>query len=172
MRTWLIRGLAAAVLSLCTMQVAAQSDPSFEQAVDATRGVATPYFEAYIARDWDRLAPLLSDAGGFTDPTAAFVFGPVKHEGKDATMKNFREGYAAIKHMAFHQTRVFVSGEHAVFEGTLDWTLELSDGKQAVTRAMPFMTILRVVDGKVIEHRDYADYAPFLQAVRAARKGA
>lgn len=82
------------------------------------------------------------------------------------------EGYAAIKHMAFHQTRVFVSGEHAVFEGTLDWTLELSDGKQAVTRAMPFMSILRVVDGKVVEHRDYADYAPFLAAVRAARQGA
>lgn len=82
------------------------------------------------------------------------------------------EGYAAIKHIAFHQARVFASGEHAVFEGTLDWTLELSDGKQAVTRAMPFMSILRVVDGKLVEHRDSADYAPFLAAVRAARQGA
>ncbi|MBL8264302.1 MAG: hypothetical protein JNM58_17960 [Xanthomonadaceae bacterium] len=33
------------------------------------------------------------------------------------------EGYAAIKHMAFHQARVFASGEHAVFEATLDWML-------------------------------------------------
>lgn len=37
---------------------------------------------------------------------------------------------------------------------------------------MPFMSILRVVDGKVVDHRDSADYAPFLAAVRAARQGA
>jgi hypothetical protein len=36
---------------------------------------------------------------------------------------------------------------------------------------MPFITVLRVVRGQVLEHRDFADYTPFLAAMRAARAG-
>jgi hypothetical protein len=84
-------------------------------------------------------------------------------------MKNFREGYAAIQHMAFVPSRTLLSGAYAVFEGTLDWTLALEGGAQAVTRRMPFITILRVRSGLVVEHTDYADYQPFIEAVRRAR---
>lgn len=156
-------------LALFAAPVRAQQGPSFSQVSVETRAVADAYFSAYIARDWDRLAPHLADAGGFSDPTAALVFGSVQFEGKVATLKNFREGYAAIEHMAFHPMRAFVSGEHAIYEGTLDWTLALGNGKQAVTKGMPFITVLRVVRGHVLEHRDFADYTPFLAAMRAAR---
>ena len=164
--------LSAAVgLFLLATPVLAQKGPPFSQVSTETRAVADPYFSAYIARDWDRLELYLAEAGGFSDPTAALVFGTVQFDGKAATLKNFREGYAAIKHMEFHQMRAFVSGEHAIYEGTLDWTLELGDGKQAVTKGMPFITVLRVVQGRVLEHRDLADYTPFLAAMRAARAG-
>lgn len=162
----------AMALGLGLPAVASAAPPTFAQASQATRSVAEPYFEAYIARQWDRLAPLLAEQGSFEDPTATLVFGPVKQAGKAATLQNFRDGYAAIRHMAFHASRVFVSGEHAVFEGTLDWTLALAGGRQAVTTGMPFITVLRVVDGRVVEHRDYADYTPFLAAVKAARETA
>lgn len=158
-------------LALTAATAWAQKGPSFSQTGLATRAVADPYFQAYIARDWDRLEPLLADAGGFADPTAALVFGPVRVDGKAATLKNFREGYAAIRHMEFHPMRTFVSGEHAVYEGTLDWTLALKSGKEAVTKGMPFITVLRVVEGRVLEHRDFADYTPFLAAMRAAQAG-
>lgn len=36
---------------------------------------------------------------------------------------------------------------------------------------MPFLTILRVAKGQVVEHRDFADYAPFLDALRKAKAG-
>lgn len=170
MKTSLARH-AIVCLALLASQVWAQGKPSFAQVSAETRTVAAAYFRAYIARDWDVLAPLLAEGGGFSDPTASMVFGSVKFEGKEATLKNFREGYAAIKHMEFHEMRAFVSGDHAVFEGTLDWTLELRGGKQAVTRAMPFITVLRVVGGRVLEHRDFADYTPFLAAMRAAQAG-
>lgn len=163
-------GLALA-LTLVAAPVWAQGKPSFAEIGAKTQAVADRYFSAYVARDWDRLEPLLADNGGFSDPTASLVFGSVQAAGKAATLKNFREGYAAIRHMAFHPMRSFVSGEHAVFEGTLDWTLELKGGKQAVTQGMPFITVLRVVEGQVLEHRDFADYSPFLAAVRAARAG-
>jgi ketosteroid isomerase-like protein len=168
-----LQSLCCLILSVAlhATQVWAQQTPSFSQVGAKTQTVAEPYFKAYIARDWKRLEPLLADNGGFSDPTAAFVFGSVKFEGKAATLKNFREGYAAISHMEFHQMRAFVSGEHAIYEGTLDWTLELKGGKQAVTRGMPFISVLRVVDGRVMEHRDFADYTPFLAAMRAAKSG-
>jgi ketosteroid isomerase-like protein len=162
---------AAIGLAFLSSQAMAQDKPSFGQTSSATRVVAERYFNAYVARDWERLEPLLADEAAFSDPTAALVFGTVKREGKAATLKNFKEGYAAIRHMEFHPLRTFVSGEHAVYEGTLDWTLALKDGKQAVTLGMPFICVLRVVDGRVLEHRDLADYAPFLAAIGAARSG-
>lgn len=170
MRSTLLAALLIAALLLPPVALAAP--PTFAQAREATRDVAEPYFEAYIARQWDRLAPLLAEQGSFEDPTAALIFGPVRQQGKAATLKNFREGYAAIRHMVFHPSRVFYAGEHAVFEGTLDWTLALASNQQAVTLGMPFVTVLRVVEGQVVEHRDYADYTPFLAAVKAARAAA
>jgi ketosteroid isomerase-like protein len=165
------RTVLATLLCVLAHAAIAQQAPTFEQAASATQRVAEPYFAAYIARDWDRLAPLLAESGRFSDPTASSVFGAVRHEGKAAALKNFRDNYAPIVHMAFHRTRAFFSGQHAVFEGTLDWTLSLSAGKQAVTKAMPFVAIVQVVDGLVVDHQDFADYAPFLEAVRKARAG-
>lgn len=128
--------------------------------------LAERYFAAYIALDWDVLAPMLAEQGSFADLTAEPVFGEVKADGKAAMMKNFREGYAGISHMQFNRTRAFTSGGVAVFEGTLDWDYTLESGKVVVTREMPFVTILKLVDGKVIEHRDYADYQPFIDAYK------
>ena len=78
---------AAIGLALVAVQAWAQNPPSsFSQASQETQAVADPYFKAYIARDWDHLEPLLADQGGFADPTATLVFGPVKFEGKQATL--------------------------------------------------------------------------------------
>jgi len=168
------RHLLAAVVGMALAApgaIAGSAQPSFEATAAATRAVAEPYFAAYIARDWATLEPLLAASGTFTDPTAEPVFGQVMNVGKAAVMKNFREGYAAIKSMRFNRTRAFVSGPVAVFEGTLDWTLALASGHDVVTQGMPFVTTLRVVDGQVVEHRDYADYHPFVEAHRKAKAG-
>lgn len=159
----------AVALLLVAGAAAAQDKPSFAQVSAATRSVAEPYFDAYIARDWSRLEPLLADEAHFVDPTAQPVFGPVNVAGKRAVMTNFRQNYAAISHMEFRKTRAFHSGEYAVFEGSLDWSLALGNGRTAVTKNMPFITVLRVIDGQVISHQDLADYSPFLAAVRRAK---
>ncbi len=165
------RILAFSVLGLIgsSRPLFAGATESLEDKAAATGPVAQRYFAAYVARDWSALEPLLAEEGFFIDPTAEPIFGKVDHRGKRAVMKNFREGYAAIKHMAFNSSRTIVSGAHAVFEGTLDWTLGLEDGNEAITRQMPFLTILKVQTGLVVEHTDYADYRPFLEAVRRAR---
>ena len=165
----MFRCILMAVLPLFfCLATGVNAQPRFAEISESTRSVAQPYFEAYVARQWDGLEPLLAETGMFTDPTAEPLFGKVEWIGKAAVMKNFREGYAAIKDMRFNQTRTFFSGEHAVFEGTLDWTLVLDDGREVVTLGMPFLTLLHVREGRVQEHRDLADYHPFIQAHQKA----
>ncbi len=159
------------VLFAACLSVAAQSPRTFAETSAATQQVAERYFSAYIARDWNTLEPLLATDGMFSDPTAEAVFGKVENIGKQAVMKNFRENYAAIQHMHFNTMRVVFSGSHAVFEGTLDWTLNLQNGRDAVTTGMPYLAILRVEGNQVVEHTDFADYQPFIEARRKARTG-
>lgn len=143
---------------------AASPPVSFGEASKATKRAAEPYLAAYIARDWDRLERLLGDEASFTDPTATLVFGPVKSSGRETTIKFFRENYAAISHMQFNQSRAFFSGHQAVFEGTLDYTLEMKGQKPIATRGMPFVVVLKVVGERIVEHTDLADYHVFNEA--------
>jgi hypothetical protein len=164
--------LAVAMHLGVTGSAVAQDKPTFARVSTATQVVADPYFDAYIARDWSRLEPLLANEAHFVDPTAQLVFGSVDIAGKSAVMKNFRENYAAIGYMSFKKVRSFCSGEYAVFEGSLDWSLALGDGRTATTTGMPFVSVLRVVNGQVVAHQDLADYSFFLAAARLAKSSA
>lgn len=144
--------------------LAASPPVSFGEASKATKRAAEPYLSAYIARDWDRLVGFMAEEASFTDPTATLVFGPVKASGRESTIKFFQENYAAISHMQFNPSRAFFSGQIALFEGTLDYTLEMKDQKPIVTRGMPFVVVLKVVGERVVEHTDFADYHVFNEA--------
>ncbi|MBC2776381.1 nuclear transport factor 2 family protein [Parasphingopyxis marina] len=167
--------LAALALALPAAPLAAQQRPNFDATSAETAPVGEAYFAAYIARDWDALEPLLADAASFRDPTAELVFGGALADGKAAMMTLFRQGYAGITRMEFRPLRTLHAGHYAIFEGELDWALDMGDGSgegRIVESVMPFVTLLRIEDGLVVEHRDYADYAPFLAAARAARDAA
>jgi len=157
-------------LQVFSASVHAQGTPSYAELSKATERVAESYFAAYIARDWDRLSPLLAESASFSDPTASGDSAP-QSVGRQATEKNFRENYARITRMEFKRTRVFYSGHYAVFEGALTWAVDGKDGKAILTEAMPLVTILRVEGERVAEHRDFADYHPFIEARRRAQPG-
>jgi ketosteroid isomerase-like protein len=162
--------ILCALLQVFATSIHAQSAPSYTDLSKATERVAEPYFSAYIARDWDRLSPLLADDASFSDPTASGDRAP-RDVGRQATEKYFRENYARITRMEFQRIRVFYSGHYAVFEGNLTWALNGKDGKTILTEAMPLVTILRVEGERVAEHRDFADYHPFMEARRKAQPG-
>lgn len=169
MRTTLSKaGIMGFLLLLCASF--AWSQPlSYQQQSAATQEVAERYHAAYIAKNWQAVDDLLAEQAFFTDPTAEPVFGPVHHQGKQAMMANFREGYAGITHMQFMADRKLFSGQFAVFEGALDWDLRLKNGSLVKTRAMPLLTVIKVVEGRVVEHIDYGDYQPFLTAYEAVK---
>lgn len=142
---------------------------SYAQQSEVNGVIAKQYFASYMDKNWNQLEQLLAEDGSFSDPTAEPVFGKVEHIGKQAVMKNFREGYASINYMRFNQSRVLLSGQYAIFEGTLDWSLSLANGKTAVTDAMPFVSIIKIENGLVIEHRDFAGYQKFIEAYEKAK---
>ncbi|GLR13466.1 hypothetical protein GCM10007907_22560 [Chitinimonas prasina] len=134
----------------------------------AAAPVADAYLAAYVSLDWDRLEPLLADDASFNDPTAALVFGAVGTQGKLAVMQRFRKAYAPLRQMALTKRRVIHSGHFALYEGDLAWTVDMGDGRD-VSSVTPIVIVIEVKGGKVISHRDYVDYAPFLAAERANR---
>ncbi|WFL76246.1 nuclear transport factor 2 family protein [Altererythrobacter arenosus] len=158
------------LVSLAAAPLAAEEGerPGYGEMTAATAPIADAYFAAYTGRDWYRLEALAADDASFEDPTATYVFGGVASAGRTAMMERFRVGYAGITHMEFETARRFVSGDLAIYEGELDWGLDLGDGT-LVSSVTPMVIILTVENGKVVKHRDYVDYAPFNAAVKAAR---
>lgn len=166
------RGLTAlflgALLSGLVWPAAVGAQTALRDLTARTLAVAEPYFQAYIARQWDTLEPLVADGMVFSDPTATTVWNTPRHAGKAAVMKAFREGYAQITDMQFKPLRQFASGHHAVFEGELDWSLRLEDGRIVRSNA-PFVVILEAREGQVTSHTDLLDYRAFVDALRAKR---
>lgn len=138
--------------------------PSYVASSEAAARVGERYFKAYIAKHWNEVESLLATDGRFTDPTAERVFGPVILEGKVAVMANFRENYRNLE-LSFERLRVMHSGDFSIFEGELTWSMKLPRRTLHIER-MPLITVLRVVDGSVVEHIDYADYHRFIEAER------
>ncbi|WCL55253.1 nuclear transport factor 2 family protein [Gimibacter soli] len=149
---------------------AEETRPTYSGTTEVTAPVADAYFKAYIARDWDALEPLLADAASFEDQTARLVFGGVAREGRLAMMDLFRNGYASIKDMSFNPLRTIHSADFGLYEGVLHWEIDVNG--VIVISETPFVTIVKVLEGKVIEHRDFVDYAPFIAAWKQASEAA
>ena len=169
MKAWV---LGLALLSSILPTFAQAPLPSLAERSAQTEAIARPCFDAYIARDWDRVEPLMDEQVRFDDATAHLVFGAVGKQGKAVLMKAFRGTYASIRDMRFHQQSQFTFGEHMVFVGEQEWSNGLPDGLKVDTR-MPFVVRLQVPrNGKVLEHQDTADHKPFIAALRRARAAA
>ncbi len=140
---------------------------AYEKNTKVSREIAERYFGFYINKNWDALAPLLADHANFVDPTAEQLFEGVSvWAGKATVLKNFREQYSATT-MAYAPLRVLESGKYVVFEGALHWTLTLP--KRRIEATLPFMTMLKIENGLIVEHRDMADYQAFIAAEKATR---
>ena len=152
--------------------ISAAAIARYQSASLSAQETGEAYFAAYLKKEWDTVESLLADHASFRDVTAELLFDSVSHEGKEAVMTIFREGFARITDMRFHETRTLYSGHYALFEGALDWTVVIEDGRAPLSMTMAIMTMLKVGDGLVVEHRDFADYTPFIAAERASRERA
>lgn len=162
-------GIAISAPTIAQETESGQTTLSYEEAGQQAALITDAYFDAYIGRDWDALELLLSEEASFEDPTATRVFGPIRSDGSAAMMERFRSGYSVITHMRFDLDRRLVSGDVGVYEGTLDWGVDIGNGS-TVAAVSPMVIVITVAEGKVVKHRDYLDYSSFLAAVSASRK--
>lgn len=146
--------------------VAADDEQNFRDSSAVSALVGQAYFDAYISMNWDEVALRLAEKSKFSDPTAAQIWGTPEQTGKSNIVKNFMKAYRPLT-MRFTPTRKIFSGNFALFEGTLDWSYELPQ-RTITTEKMPFVVVLRLENGLIVEHRDYADYTPFFIAEKAA----
>jgi ketosteroid isomerase-like protein len=152
----------------CASRLGAQSPraSAYLAASDSSRTVGQEYLRAYVALDWDQIDSMLGEDASFQDPTAELIFGGKLVSGRDNMMAKFRTGYAGIQ-MSFVETRAVYSGHYAIIEGLLTWSAPLGDGRRVTAKDSPFVLVLRIEGGRVVEHRDYADYHPFIAAMQA-----
>lgn len=165
-----LRTLLVLLLSFPATAALAEGNPaptSFAKRTESNQQVADRYVSAYFDKRWDDLSAVSADSLDFQDPTALLVFGPPpERDSKEKVLELFRTGYAPLE-LKFDQLRAVYSGDHALYEGNLDWVYHLPE--RDVHSITPMVVILRLENGKVVEHRDYVDYRPFIEAEIASR---
>lgn len=148
--------IAAAAVFYSIAAASASPTPSIVEA-------AQKYLAAYSAFDMEKMAPLISDDMVFTDPTKPLETNggePFIHSGKDAVLGALG-GYAKLYKefsLDYDIRRYFESNGAVIFEGDITYNI-LTDDQQTLTGTAPIVTIITVKDGKIVEHRDYYDYA-------------
>jgi ketosteroid isomerase-like protein len=126
----------------------------------STEEVAGRYLERTFAQRYDELVDLYAEDAVFHDPTADVFEGPVA----DGPVRGAAEIVALQKSWGIHAsefdvTRHFTVGERALYEGTLN----IRYGEEAPWIAIPFITVLRVEDGRLTERTDFAEYVESFQ---------
>ena len=131
--------------------------------------IAESYLDALCALDFVTVrTPLASDAT-FRDPTGDALAGTeISYRGRDAIISGFEASAPTLRNAGFEVRSGFDSGEYVVLN--LIYRFEVNGeafaGPEArIPVAMPAVTILRIVNGRVQEHLDHGDYDEFMGQV-------
>lgn len=125
-----------------------------------TIAVARDYLEAYQALDLVRLESFYADQVRFNDPTSLRVQGvggPFIWNGRVEVMNGLRGWSAFIRSLRYDLDRVYEASGHVVFVGAVNPLVATPDGLAQYRYNV--VTIVTIESGRVIEHRDYTDYA-------------
>jgi limonene-1,2-epoxide hydrolase len=124
----------------------------------ASDAVARAYLEAYETQDFETLAGLYAADARFVDPTSFDVpdtTPPIDWQGPEAILAGLQSW--GVVEVDYQIDRSFTASGRTVFDGSV--TAVFANDGEAVRYLFPIVTIVTVVDGQVVEHRDYTDYA-------------
>lgn len=144
-----------ALLALALVAPGAVGDARAQAPGADTRTVTDRYIELTFQRRYDDLRDLYADDAVFFDPTGDVFAGRVAdgpvHGGEAIVALQKSWGIADAR---FDPDAVFTVGEYSVYRGTLDVRFEDSSASYAV----PFLTVLRARDGRVVQRTDFGEY--------------
>lgn len=149
MKSLWVMGVAMCMAGLCGAETA---EPS------AVARVADHYRATMEANDMSAMGPLLASDAWFIDPTTE-VYGMALAKGLRGRQAILAEHLSwGISGMTWQPRLRFESGHHDIL-----YALAQADGGPA----FPFLNILHIEDGQVIERIDYADYKAFTRRLEA-----
>lgn len=124
--------------------------------------VARAYMAAYSRIDLDEMTALVSDDVLFVDATATGTGDPdgLSGQGREAMralLQDFVDQYHPIE-LGFVWDEVFESNSRVVFIGHVNALYPTEDPAQRFRWRSQHVTVVTVEDGRVVEHRDYANY--------------
>lgn len=146
----------AMLLALATATAAApptHGDPP-------TIAKAQDYLAAYSRMDLKALAEFYADDAAFNDPTSTKVpgiGGPFVWRGRNEILAHIAEWKKSIRSLDYDVERIYEASGHVVFVGNVKPLTATPDG--LVQYAYPIVTVVTVADGRIVEHRDYTNYA-------------
>jgi ketosteroid isomerase-like protein len=124
-------------------------------AQQSTRSVTDRYIELTFSQQYDALLDLYAADASFHDPTGDVFRGPVAEgpvQGADAIV-SMQKGWG-LAETVFDVQASFTVGEYSLYRGTLNTRYEGADSWTAI----PFVTVLRVVEGRILERTDFGEY--------------
>lgn len=162
------------VIGLPLLAFAGYAQQTDKPAQRSVAEVARAYFERYAAWDVDGLRAFYDERSVWSDPTTAEIgprVGPVT--GADAIVNLLRSSTRGIDDLRFEFEEQFSSGDRAIAIGRLKYTLRgknIAPNARDVAFDLRVVAVLRVADGKVLEHTDFSDFRGWTEQVRAATK--
>ena len=145
---------------LLFMSLAAVAQPKFRAITDTTKTVAERYFKNYARLGFDSMAVDMANEYSFEDPTARIIFQGLRINGKEQALENFKKVYTFFN-VSLPVNRSYFSGNYGVFEGVYKFSVN-APNNEVMSFELPIVVIIKVENGKVTEHRDYADYQAYL----------
>jgi limonene-1,2-epoxide hydrolase len=129
--------------------MAAMSEDSAKNASDAAQDVVVELWQALSRRDWDAVKSFLSDDCLYVDmPVPA---GSAR--GAEDTIKRLKVGLEDLAGYENHPGLLLSNGSDVMYEHSETWTFKT--GEQGLLR---FVTVHKVIDGKIAVWKDYSDF--------------
>jgi len=139
---------------------------------ETSEDVGAKYFHAYLDQRHDVMEQLYDAEVSFQDPTAAYFGGQSSalYQGRDSVVTMMARVFQTISNLAFDVEDAWFSNHHAVFMGTVRFTLVAAAAgtPEDVTFEHSAVFVITVVDGLVVAHRDFVDYSTFRDQLEAA----
>jgi limonene-1,2-epoxide hydrolase len=115
----------------------------------AVAEVVLGLWQALSRRDWDAVKTFLSEDCLYVD----MPFPALSARGPDDIVKRLKVGLESLAGYENHDGLLLSNGSDVMYEHSETWTF--ATGEQGVLR---FVTVHRVVDGKITVWKDYSDF--------------
>lgn len=164
----MIRAILIAFMALATAtHAAARVDARGDQ---VTIEAANRYLDAYQKLDFVELERSYAEGAAFEDPTSLMIQGiggPFVWRGREKILAGIRTWAQSISSLRYDIDDVYEASGRVVFVGAVNPVV--ATGAGPVQYKYRIVTIITIEDGRVVEHRDYTDYAGAVEVKAAAQ---